>query len=236
MSFFAKSCSQCLLIDADDTLWENNIYFERVIARFISFLNHAELSPAQIRAVLHEVGLGCIESHGYGTRSFGRALVGTFERLSPVPLTSQLRNEVSSLAEEIFEQPVELIPDVAETLDYLAGRHQLILMTKGDVDEQSDKIERSGLKQYFSAVEIVPRKNMLAYNSVAERHGLRCHASWMVGNSPRSDINPALAAGMNAVFVPHRETSMFEEEALAAPLGHCRLLELQLFAEMKQHF
>ena len=81
--------------------------------------------------------------------------MGTFERLSPGPLTSQLRNEVSSLAEEIFEQPVELISDVAGTLDYLAGRHQLILMTKGDPDEQSDKIERSGLKQYFSALEIV---------------------------------------------------------------------------------
>jgi putative hydrolase of the HAD superfamily len=236
MSFLRHPRSQCLLIDADDTLWENNIYFERVIARFISFLDHAEYSPAQVRAVLHEVGLCYIDSHGYGTRSFARALVGTFERLSLHPPTPELRDSVSGLAEEILEQPVELIPDVAETLDYLAGRHQLILMTKGDVDEQAGKVERSGLKRYFSAVEIVPRKNALAYNSVAEKHGLPCHASWMIGNSPRSDINPALAAGMNAVFVPHRETSMFEEEALAVPAGACKLIELQWFAELKQHF
>ncbi len=236
MSSFANPAPQCLLIDADDTLWENNIYFERVISHFIALPDHAQYSPAQVRAVLHEVGLRYIESHGYGTHSFARALLGTCERLSGGPPTPQMRESIRHLAGEILRHPLELLPGVAETLDYLAGRHRLILMTKGDRDEQTGKVERSGLKHYFSAVEIVRLKDNLAYSSIAAKHGLRCPSSWMVGNSPRSDINPALAAGMNAVFVPHRQISIFEQEVLSSPSGVCRLLELRSFAELSQHF
>lgn len=230
------SASQCLLIDADDTLWENNIYFERVIGEFISFLNHAEFSPAQVRQALHRVGLEYIESHGYGTHSFARALVATFQKLCTTPATPKLCDEVYGLAEKILAQPVELISGVPETLDYLAGRHRLILMTKGDISEQQGKVERSGLAQYFSAVEIVPRKDAAAYEFVGAKHELRCAASWMVGNSPRSDINPALAAGMNAVFIPHPDTSMFEEEVLEPPPEHGRLLQVGAFTELREHF
>ena len=80
---------QTLLIDADDTLWENNIYFERAIARFISFLNHHEFSAEQVREVLNDVERECIVKHGYGLHSFAHALVDTFERLSVIPVTSE---------------------------------------------------------------------------------------------------------------------------------------------------
>src|SRR5579864_380027 len=82
--------SQTLLIDADDTLWENNIYFERAIADFISFLNHRQRSSAEVREILNDVERDCIVSHGYGLRSFAHALVKTFERLSVEPLTPAL--------------------------------------------------------------------------------------------------------------------------------------------------
>src|SRR6185369_11412827 len=79
--------AQTLLIDADDTLWENNVYFERAIANFISFLEHKEMPPEEVRSVLNEVERGCIVSHGYGLNSFVEALAQTFERVSVEPLT-----------------------------------------------------------------------------------------------------------------------------------------------------
>ena len=66
---------QTLLIDADDTLWENNIYFERAIAAFISYLNHREYSPAQVREALNAIERENILTHGYGLSSFSRSLV-----------------------------------------------------------------------------------------------------------------------------------------------------------------
>ena len=91
---------------------------------------------------------------------------------------------------------MEIINGVAETLQYLAPRHHLILMTKGNITEQTGKIERSGLKEYFAAMEIVAEKNVPTYRSVIEKYELLPESSWMIGNSPKSDINPAIGAGL----------------------------------------
>jgi putative hydrolase of the HAD superfamily len=228
--------SQTLLIDADDTLWQNNIYFERAIADFISFLNHQEHSPAEVRKTLNDVERDSIASHGYGLRSFTHSLVRTFERLSLEPLTPALHETIHGFARTIAEQPVQLLPRVAETLHYLSDRHHLILLTKGDFTEQSGKVNRSGLKEYFSAVEIVSEKDPQQYRHIVERHDLAAERTWMVGNSPKSDINPALAAGLNAIFVPHDDTWVLEHEELACAEPPSRLVVLNSFAELVKHF
>jgi putative hydrolase of the HAD superfamily len=228
--------TQSLLIDADDTLWENNIYFERAIANFISFLNHHEYSPAQVRQVLNGVERECILTHGYGLHSFAHALVETFERLSVEPLTPALHEAISGFAHTIAEHPVEIIQGVPETLQYLAPRHHLILMTKGAIAEQTGKIERSGLKEYFAAVEIVAEKDLPTYTSVISKYALPADSTWMVGNSPKSDINPALAAGINAVFVPHDNTWILEHDEVAQPQPPSRLLVVETFAGLRALF
>jgi putative hydrolase of the HAD superfamily len=230
------SSRQTLLIDADDTLWENNVYFERAIADFISFLNHHEYTPHEVREVLNGVERESIAKHGYGLASFSRSLVETFERLAVEPLTPALHETIHGFARAIAEQPVEVLAGVRETLDYLAGRHHLILMTKGVAAEQSRKVERSGLKSFFAAVEIVAEKDPAAYATTLKKHRLAVEVTWMVGNSPKSDINPALAAGLNAVFVPHDQTWVLEHEEVAPPNGSNRLLILESFVELQQHF
>ena len=228
--------SQTLLIDADDTLWENNIYFERAIVRFISFLNHHEFSPEQVREVLNDVERECIVKHGYGLHSFAHALVDTFERLSVQPVTPELHAQITSFAHTFADHPIELLPEVAQTLHYLSTWHRLILVTKGALAEQTGKIERSGLKKYFAATEIVAEKDSAAYQALIEKHSLAHNSTWMVGNSPRSDINPALAAGLHAVFVPHGDTWILEHEAVNAAPPSQRLLIAGRFAELREHF
>jgi len=227
---------QTLLIDADDTLWENNIYFERAIARFISFLNHHEFSPEQVREVLNDVERECVVKHGYGLHSFAHALVDTFERLSVNPVTPALHAQVRSFAHAVEDHPIELLPEVVQTLEHLSGRHRLILVTKGAVAEQSGKIERSGLKQHFRATEIVAEKDAAVYHALVEKHGLARDSTWMIGNSPKSDINPALAAGLHAVFVPHGDTWILEHEDLNAAPPAQRLLIVGRFGELREHF
>jgi len=228
--------AQTLLIDADDTLWENNVYFERAIANFISFLNHREYTPEQVRLVLNDVERDSIVKHGYGLHSFAHSLVDTFEKLSAEPITPELHERIHSFAHEIADHPVELIQGVPETLDYLSQRHHLILMTKGNPTEQASKVERSGLKEYFAAIEIVAEKDESTYRSAVSKYALETDVTWMVGNSPKSDINPALAAGLHAVFIPHDQTWILEHEELAsAPLAQ-RLLVVEGFAELRKHF
>jgi putative hydrolase of the HAD superfamily len=227
---------QNLLIDADDTLWENNVYFERAIAAFVSYLNHHEYSPAEVRAALNAVERETILAHGYGLPSFTRSLLICFERLSPAPITEERRQRIEGFARSIAEQEIELLPGVAETLAELATRHRLILMTKGDHAEQADKLARSGVASYFSAVEIVAEKDTATYREVLRRHELAPRKSWMIGNSPKSDINPALAAGLNAVFLFHKDTWVLEHATLAAAPAGQQLIELDGFAKLAEIF
>ena len=139
---------QILLIDADDTLWENNVYFEQAIGDFMSFLNHQEMTHDEVRLVINETERETILERGYGSHSFAHSLVKTFERLSKDPVTPELHQTIWNFAHRISQYPIEVIEGVPETLNYLSGRqHHLILMTKGDTTEQSSKVERSGLKE-----------------------------------------------------------------------------------------
>ena len=228
--------AQTLLIDADDTLWENNIYFERAIAKFISFLDHREYTPEHVRLVLNDVERDSIVKHGYGLHSFAHSLMETFEKLSADPVTPEMHEHIHSFAHQIADHPVEIVPGVPETLDYLSQRHHLILMTKGHPTEQAGKVERSGLKEYFSAVEIVAEKDESTYRSAIAKYALPADTTWMVGNSPKSDINPALAAGLHAVFIPHDNTWILEHEEVTTAPASQRLLVVDRFIDLRKHF
>lgn len=227
---------QTLLLDADDTLWENNIYFERAIAAFISYLNHRTYTREEVRSVLNEVERETVRERGYGLASFRHSLVTCFERLSTEPVTAEKHERIVSFSRSISEHEIELLPGVAEVLPVLASRHRLILMTKGNEEEQADKLSRSGLANHFASVEIPREKNPDAYCAVCQKYELKPHTTWMIGNSPKSDINPALAAGLHAVFIQHPHTWVLEHETVDAARDNQYLLELTGFTELEMHF
>ncbi|MBI2680760.1 MAG: HAD family hydrolase [Candidatus Solibacter usitatus] len=225
---------QHLLIDADDTLWENNVFFEQAFDEFVAYLDHSSLSPPEVRAVLDEIELANIKTHGYGAANFGRNLRQCYQRLVEREYAHDDLARIMALAERILDHPMEVIDGVEETLAYLAARHDLTLFTKGHPEEQKLKIDRSGLATYFGHTAIVKEKDAAAYTGLAAERALDAARTWMVGNSPKSDINPALAAGLRAVFIPHARTWGLEKEAV--PENHERLLVLGNFTELREHF
>ena len=232
----SRRLNQTLLIDADDTLWENNIYFERAIASFISYLDHRIHTPEEVRGHLNRVEHATIATQGYGLHSFRQSLITCFEQLTDQPVTQEKHDRISSFAQSIADQEIELLPGVDPTLAELAARHRIILVTKGDPVEQQDKLRRSGLAPHFSAVEVLPEKHSDAYLSLAAHHGCEASSTWMIGNSPRSDINPALAAGLHTVFIPHDFTWVLEHEVVNLPPPGQILLELPAFADLALYF
>ncbi|MCW2494903.1 HAD family hydrolase [Jatrophihabitans sp.] len=225
---------QTLIFDADDTLWENNILFERVIDDFTEWLAHPTLDPAQIRAIFDEIEAANTVTHGYGSTVFLGSLRDCFAHLNERPVTDAERAEIEGLAAALVRGDVELIPAVAETLDELGSRHDLLLMTKGVPAEQQRKLDVSGLGRHFAAINIVPEKDVSAYRALIARHGLDPAESWMIGNSPKSDILPARAVGMRAVFIPNVNTWILEHASLdEADRG---VLTLDSFGELTTYF
>jgi len=223
-----------LVFDADDTLWENNIYFERAFDEFCEFLDHSKLTPVQIRDVLNEIELVNAKVHGYGSKNFGRNLQQAYRHLAEREIRSGDLERIMGLAERILEQPVEVIEGVEETLAELAQRHELTLFTKGHPEEQKMKVDRSGLGGYFTHTAIVKEKDAPAYQRLIEERRFDPAATWMIGNSPKSDINPALDAGLNAVLIPHPHTWVLEHQDLRE--GGDRLKIVANFGDLRHHF
>jgi putative hydrolase of the HAD superfamily len=224
-----------LLIDADDTLWENNIYFEDAFDAFVVFLGHSSLTHSQIRDVLNDIELANSKIHGYGSINFGRNLKQLYEHLAERHIQEDDLARVIGFAGRILEQPIQLIEGVEDTLRQLAARHQLTLFTKGNPEEQRLKVERSGLERYFQHTAIVKEKDPSAYRLLVERRSLPAEETWMIGNSPKSDINPALEAGLGAVLVPHARTWVLELQDLKAPEGS-RFRQVERFSDLTSLF
>jgi putative hydrolase of the HAD superfamily len=225
---------QFLIVDADDTLWENNIYFERAFEEFVRFLDHSSLTPRQVRDVLDEIEEANNKIHGYGSLNFARNLRQCYQHLAGREVRPEELDTVMGFAHRILECPMEVIPGVPGTLEYLSPRHDLTLFTKGHPEEQKLKLDRSGLGGFFGHTAIVKEKDAAAYRLLVAQRGMDPSRTWMIGNSPKSDINPALEAGLNAVFVPHEHTWILEKQDLRP--GRGRLLTVEQFADLREHF
>jgi putative hydrolase of the HAD superfamily len=225
---------QVLIFDADDTLWENNVLFERALDDFVDWLVRPSLDRERIRTVFRELEAANLVAHGYGSKVFLGTLADSFEQLMHRPVNDAERRQLDELTAALREQRVELIPGVADTLAALGRRHRLQLLTKGERNEQQRKIDVSGLVRFFEAVDIVPEKDVEAYRRLAKEYGLPVDDTWMIGNSPKSDILPARAAGMNAVFIPNANTWVLEQTELDP--SDTGVLELNSFAELTDHF
>ena len=223
-----------LLIDADDTLWENNIFFEKAIDDFITRLEHLGYTREYIRHILNETERRNIRQHGYGVRSFRRSLEDTYLKLAGNSARREMVKAIEQMALELEATPPHIMDGVPETLAYLAKHHRLILLTKGEPAEQAAKVERSGLQAHFDHIEIVLEKDASTYGRMIQQFKIVKSHGWMVGNSPKSDINPALQSGLNAVFIPHSATWELEKSELESGSG--RLLILATFRELRAHF
>lgn len=227
---------QTLMIDADDTLWENNIYFERAIDDFVALVDHPELAPAEVRAAFDQLESKRVKTHGYGAGAFHRSLLAGYEHLTGTACSDTHADRIARCVAHVHHGELALLAGVPDALPQLAARHTLILVTKGDHAEQTGKLHRSGLAHHFQHVEVLHEKHSLAYRELLQRHNYMPSSTWMVGNSPKSDINPALEAGMHAVYLPHHSTWVLEQEEIRPPRDGQRLLQLATFGELLRHF
>lgn len=223
-----------ILIDADDTLWENNIYFERATEEFVDFLDHATMSREEVRTVLNEFERANVAAQGYGSKVYIRSLEECYRRLAERDIDGDQLAKVIGFGQRVLEQDIELIPHVETTLAQLGRNYLLTLCTKGDPEEQQIKIDRSGLERYFHQVEIMAEKDAAAYQRILNHLGAEPDTACMIGNSPKSDINPPLGLGMWAVFIPHDHTWQLEHQEVDQ--NHDRLLTVNRFVELLDHF
>lgn len=206
--------------DADDTLWQNEQFFRYTEGRFLDLL--ADFGDrATLSSRLFAVEKRNVPVYGFGIKGFVLSMMETALEVSDGRLDQSVIASILTMGREMLGHPVELLPDVRETLERLADRYPLVLITKGDLFDQERKLAASGLADLFTAVEIVSEKSASTYARVFAARGDGADKGLMVGNSLRSDILPALEAGAYAVHVPHDLTWTYEH--IDEPIVHPRL-------------
>jgi putative hydrolase of the HAD superfamily len=221
-----------LIIDADDTLWENEIYYEQCLEAFGDLMAAQGFASDDVSRMVDAVERERVPVAGYAPQEFARNLAIAYERLSLAhgrPVDDGVSRAAWEIGCRVMNHPVDPFEGVEETLQWLRPRFRLLVLTKGDREAQESKLERSGLVHLFEAVHVVREKDAHVLRGLVERYGLEAGSTWMVGNSPRSDINPALEAGIGAVYVPHPSTWNLEQEEIASPE---RVIKLSRFREL----
>jgi putative hydrolase of the HAD superfamily len=227
-----RRIERTFLIDADDTLWQNNIFYLRCNTAFGEYMSTLGIDPEETMAAFSECEQEAVQISGYGPQGYVKAMEKACARLltsagcQPEPAHVE---EARAIGVQVLCPPMILLPEVEATLRGLWPNSQLVMVTKGDQATQRGKLERSGLTDYFDHVYVVPEKNADVYRAIAAELGLTPGHTWMVGNSPKSDINPAIAAGLGAILVPHCHTWIAELEELERPE---QVVTLRCFADL----
>jgi putative hydrolase of the HAD superfamily len=221
-----------LIIDADDTLWETEIYYAQCVAAFVELIVEQGFGREETGRTVEMVERERVSQVGYAPEEFARSLVIAYQRLCESrdrPVEGEVSEAVWVIGQGVIDHPIALLGGVSETLARLSGHCCLLLLTKGDRRTQESKLARSGLGYLFDGVHIVPEKNAGVIRGLLAQYGLEPEQTWMVGNSPRSDINPALEAGIGAIYVPHPNTWELEMEEIA---GMEQVIILKRFEEL----
>jgi putative hydrolase of the HAD superfamily len=224
-----------LFIDADDTLWENNIYFDAVVAQYVALVGSHGCPPAAALERLLEIERARTRQFGYGVANFQSSLEAACRMLLEGRDVVREVDALRELCSGLRRRAVANLPAVADTLRTLSGRHRLVLFTKGDLDDQQAKVARSGLRSRLHQVDVVVEKDRDAYLDAVRRHGVDPARTWMIGNSPKSDVVPALDAGLGVVFIPHAATWTLELMDLP-DRDHPRLMIVERFSDLLDHF
>jgi putative hydrolase of the HAD superfamily len=226
-----------LLIDADDTLWENNIFYEEAVKDFSELMKREGLMEASADQFIRNREMANVKHFGYGSESLYRTMLEIFhEACAEKGKEADLRllDWINQACRRTGDYEIILLDGVKETLPLLYARNHIILLTKGNEQEQKSKIERSGLKHYLHDTRIVAEKHVSTYCAVVREFNLSLEQTWMIGNSPRSDINPAKAAGLGTVLIPYHTTWVHEMEEVSSE-GRETLM-LKSFAELTAYF
>ena len=197
--------------DADDTLWESEVFFSQVEKKFTQLINSYGVE-ADIGKELYETEKRNLSKLGYGVKSFTLSMIESAHHLTQGNIGSGDTVQIVQWGKELLHHPVNLLPGVVDVLSRLQGHFAIYVITKGDNFHQQQKFVDSGLATFVTDIEIVQEKDSKAYKAILTKMGVAPEEFLMVGNSVRSDILPVLEIGSQAVHIPHETTWQYETE------------------------
>lgn len=219
-----------IAFDADDTLWDNQTLYDEAENQYCRILAPYG-TEQQIRNTLFKVESSNMPTMGYGTKAFTLSLIQNALEMSHDTIPTQSIHEILRIGTKLLHNPATPFPQVQETLTALrqSNRYTLVCFTKGDLLDQQNKFQRSGLLPLFHHVEISSEKSAGEYLNLCDRFQITPAQLLMVGNSFKSDIHPVIELGGHGIYIPYKRTWQYEH---LAEYKHERVIQISHFTEI----
>ena len=194
-------------LDADDTLWHSEIYFERTQRRFEEIVGRFVSADVDLHRALHDVERRNLHRYGYGIKGFALSMLEAAIEVTDGAIGTEEIADLLAAGRAMLDHPVDLLDGVDDAVTRLAeAGYRLVIVTKGDLHHQELKISSSGLADRIERIDIVAEKDPATYLRVVASMGVAPEQFCMVGNSVKSDVLPVLAIGGTAVHIPYHLT------------------------------
>lgn len=195
-----------VIFDGDDTLWDTMPLYTDAKQQFFERMGGLGFSRQEVEQCFEEIDVRNVEQFGFSRNRFPSSMVQAYRELCQrhgQRVEPALESNYKQIGEEVFERPVTVFSEAKDVLSMLGREFLLVLATKGDSDIQLRRIEQSGLAQHFHYAYVLPQKAPADYTRIVSEQNLSLDASWSVGNSIRSDINPAIEIGLSGMDSSH---------------------------------
>lgn len=222
-----------LIFDADDTLWHNNVFYERATYHFFQLVHRSGISMDSVEHEFQVAEVNTVREYGYGSDSFLIILERLYQKYAAVWSNKKYQKEFETIIGDFKKRSRRrpaIFPGVLPVLNQLRKKFDLYILTKGNIQEQNRKLQYSNLLPLFKGAFVELEKNQHTYQRILKENNWQSSEVCMIGNSPKSDINPALKTGMHAVFIPYSYTWKFDTEPLLE--HHPHLVIVKSFSDL----
>lgn len=196
--------------DADDTLWENELYYHKTEKEFASILSDY-LNEDELKKELLNTETNNVKLFGFGSKGFTISMIETALRVTNNTITADKIFKILNLGKSLLNSPVNLFEGTENVFKKLQKKFKLVVATKGDLFDQERKLKASNLESYFHHIEIMSDKNESSYKKLLNHLDIKPGEFLMIGNALKSDIIPVLKIGGSAIYIPYHLTWEFEK-------------------------
>lgn len=218
-----------VFLDADDTLWENDVFYRRAEAEFVELMKPYVRKEDAMKILSYHQELN-IKIFGYGSKTYLLGMLDAATQIVPEEFSPAMYKEIKQIIVRLEQHPFEFLEGAEETVRALADKYTLVIATKGELSEQMRKWRISKLQDCVSAIEVMEKKSVDDYRNLAAKMGIAPENFFMVGNAVRSDIFPVVSMGGWAVHVPYKIT--WAHEVMDMPKSD-RIFEISHISQLK---
>ena len=221
-----------IAFDADDTLWDNENYFQEIEKKFCELMEEYLPQHSTARELL-QIEIKNLPLYGYGIKAFMLSMIEAAMAISNKTIHVSVIEKIIEYGQELLQKPIEKLAGVDEVLESLKGRYRLVVATKGDLLDQERKLKKSGIEHYFHHTEIMSEKGEADFRKLIKHLDIQPENFLMIGNSLKSDVLPVLSIGGHAFHIPYHVT--WGHEKIEYEVNHVNFKQFTGIKEILQH-